>query len=337
MADTDSALIAESGSLLGTALNIASQDKGRKKSAKIAKDLMSYQNDLNIANWQRENEYNSPQAEISRLRAAGINPDLFYSSNGSLGGSSVPSVGLGSSDPGNVIPTDFGQGTLRSRQLDISEDLANSQIQKNLADANNTNAYTPWVSEQVKSMLELNTEQTKVLNETVEKIRSETELNKINYAIQNRVNDFEEVLYNHRVTAEIESLGATAEQARTIVKEYSRFYAAQINEAISQSYANYVNADSQRTNAQANMINARTGEREFGLHKIESYRNYNLAERQHALDKAFKQAGIDTQSKQREIMDLQNQWRTMLNSTGIIGEAIHGILSIPVSALGGLF
>lgn len=45
-------------------------------------------NRMNIENWQMENAYNSPEAQMSRYTAAGLNPNLIYSqqnTGGSIG------------------------------------------------------------------------------------------------------------------------------------------------------------------------------------------------------------------------------------------------------------
>lgn len=55
---------------------------------RYSKKLMKYQNDLAIQNWQMQNEYNAPSAQVERLKAAGLAPELMYS-NGSSGGVSA--------------------------------------------------------------------------------------------------------------------------------------------------------------------------------------------------------------------------------------------------------
>lgn len=61
-------------------------------------NLMERQNQMNIENWQRQTAYNSPSAEMERLRAAGINPAFAYGqgsgagSAGAIPGTSAPSV-----------------------------------------------------------------------------------------------------------------------------------------------------------------------------------------------------------------------------------------------------
>lgn len=61
------------------------------------------QNEWNFKLWQANNEYNTPAAVQSRLKAAGINPDL-YATDGALQGSSVQAQG-GHTPSGPVADT----------------------------------------------------------------------------------------------------------------------------------------------------------------------------------------------------------------------------------------
>ena len=61
------------------------------------------QNDWNYNLWQANNEYNTPAAVQARLKAAGINPDL-YVTNGALQGSSIQAQG-GHAPSGPVADT----------------------------------------------------------------------------------------------------------------------------------------------------------------------------------------------------------------------------------------
>ena len=61
------------------------------------------QNDWNFKLWQANNEYNTPAAMQARLKAAGLNPDLYYT-NGQLQGSSVQAQG-GHTPSGPVADT----------------------------------------------------------------------------------------------------------------------------------------------------------------------------------------------------------------------------------------
>lgn len=61
------------------------------------------QNDWNYKLWQANNEYNTPAAMQARLRAAGLNPDLYYT-DGALQGSSIQAQG-GHTPSGPVADT----------------------------------------------------------------------------------------------------------------------------------------------------------------------------------------------------------------------------------------
>lgn len=89
----------------------------------------------NLAQWNRENAYNSPSAQMSRFSAAGLNANLVYGQSnlaasspemvsGSGVGSGSPSVGSGIET--SMTPFDFSSGV---EQM-ISAKLAEAQINK---------------------------------------------------------------------------------------------------------------------------------------------------------------------------------------------------------------
>lgn len=72
--------------------------------------IASYQNDLALQNWNRENAYNSPEAQMQRYLAAGLNPNLVYgagASSGNAGNIGTPSVG------GQISPTEIQDSRTR--------------------------------------------------------------------------------------------------------------------------------------------------------------------------------------------------------------------------------
>lgn len=96
MAGPGPAIIAgavQGGMSIGSQLIAGYQSKRnmqRTIAANKAEAELAYQRDLEM--WQRQNEYNSPQAQMQRLIDAGLNPHLMYGS-GSVGntGSNPPS------------------------------------------------------------------------------------------------------------------------------------------------------------------------------------------------------------------------------------------------------
>lgn len=77
------------GSLLGSAISslvsglgngaqIKAQAKENQKNREYNLMLARLRNQWSLEQWQRENDYNSPSAQMARYRAAGLNPDLIY-------------------------------------------------------------------------------------------------------------------------------------------------------------------------------------------------------------------------------------------------------------------
>ncbi|UPW41280.1 DNA pilot protein [Sigmofec virus UA08Rod_4411] len=323
MANVASAIIGEAGGLLSAGLDLATSSYRTKQSVKASKELMDYQNDLNIANWQRQNAYNAPAEEIKRLRAAGINPDLFYQNGTSSLGASPISSPSASASSAEGIHTNFGAPTQSSMLLDAQTKLLESQTAKNYADANQTNALTPWVSKQVQSELSLNEANTKVLNETVEKIRNESELLRWQGKISHNSFKIADALRDSDIATKLKENGASQKQSSVIIDMFADVYAAQLRLAVAQCYASYVQSDAAASNAS-------TARGQLSLDTLIRNGELEVKRAQQSLDKYVKNNNVNLQN-------LQNEWRTMLKDVPLIGDAVHGLLSIPASWFGNLF
>lgn len=69
--------------LLGGLINILGRKNAVKWQLKHDKAMADYQFNKNVAMWNMENKYNSPSAQMSRLKAAGLNPNMIYGSGSS--------------------------------------------------------------------------------------------------------------------------------------------------------------------------------------------------------------------------------------------------------------
>lgn len=95
------ALVSAAGNLVttigNTGISAAIGKKSQRRQYNYEKKLMAYQAQLNQQQWEKENAYNMPSAQMARLRAAGLNPNLVAGNisgqGGSLGGVSGGSVG----------------------------------------------------------------------------------------------------------------------------------------------------------------------------------------------------------------------------------------------------
>lgn len=72
------ALVAGGASLIGAAASAGSQARANNMNLQIMRE----QNQWNLEQWQRENAYNLPSAQMARLKAAGLNPNMVYANGG---------------------------------------------------------------------------------------------------------------------------------------------------------------------------------------------------------------------------------------------------------------
>lgn len=88
------ALLGAGTSAAGGLLNSFSQAQQNRDSQIFSKQLYERQYRDNIAFWNMQNEYNSPQAQMKRFQDAGLNPHLIYSQGnpGNAGSISTPDV-----------------------------------------------------------------------------------------------------------------------------------------------------------------------------------------------------------------------------------------------------
>ena len=95
---------------------LAHQERANNIAFQKNKELAQYQNQLNIDSWNMQNQYNSPRAQMARLREAGINPDLYYGGGTSgLTASNSPSMSGGTP----ISPADYTLGGRRRTFGDI--------------------------------------------------------------------------------------------------------------------------------------------------------------------------------------------------------------------------
>lgn len=190
---------------IANAISGAQNYKNQRKLMWLQSDLnqqaAEWQNQTNIANWQMQNEYNTPANQMQRLIDAGLNPNLMYG-NGSAAtgnadnvqGASAGSTGLGHSAinintadaavaMSNIV-RNMQQGELMQSQIDMQ------RAQQRQADAQTASIMASTRRTDVGTMQDLfnynfskDTRDfaiTKMLSET-DKISSETKLNEVNY------------------------------------------------------------------------------------------------------------------------------------------------------------
>ena len=97
--------------------NINHQVSEQRKENQANRDwnlnLAKQQNQWNIEQWNRENEYNSPSAQMARYKAAGLNSDLIYGQQNLSAASPEMTAGDGSQ------PTDVSNLANKRTMLDM--------------------------------------------------------------------------------------------------------------------------------------------------------------------------------------------------------------------------
>ena len=100
--------------------------------------LAEKQNRWNLEQWQRNNDYNTPSAVMSRLREAGVNPHMYYSKGNSMGGVSTASPEMTAGAPSSPVDT---SGLLQQRtygdaiQKAMEQSLLAASVRKTNAEA----------------------------------------------------------------------------------------------------------------------------------------------------------------------------------------------------------
>lgn len=95
---------ATAGSAAIGAASFASSVSGRKKQRQHEKDMYNQQVADQRKNWELENMYNSPEQQMQRLKAAGLNPNLAYANGATAMGGSIDSASPTVSDQSQTIP-----------------------------------------------------------------------------------------------------------------------------------------------------------------------------------------------------------------------------------------
>lgn len=72
------ATITAGAQIASSGINAMAQSNLNKKTQKWNEKIMAQQRQQSLSDWTMQNEYNSPQAQMARLKAAGLNPNLIY-------------------------------------------------------------------------------------------------------------------------------------------------------------------------------------------------------------------------------------------------------------------
>lgn len=114
-------LITAGTQLLGGAMQGIMGYKAQEKTNKANMELAKYSYSKDLEMWNRGNVYNAPEAQMERLKAAGLNPNLVYGSGSAAGQSAgqLPKYNAPTVDYNYVPPIQETMGNVLSQYQDF--------------------------------------------------------------------------------------------------------------------------------------------------------------------------------------------------------------------------
>lgn len=120
-------IILGGSSLLGQGINAATQSGMNKKTREWNERMYAMQRQHALQDWDMQNAYNNPAAQMARLKAAGLNPHLIY--GGGPGNVSQP-VRSTDTKSWNPTPPQFDLGQVAKSALFSGVDLELKNAQR---------------------------------------------------------------------------------------------------------------------------------------------------------------------------------------------------------------
>lgn len=100
-------MIPVAGQIIGAGINAFAQGAMNKKTRKWNEKMYAKQRADSLADWNMQNAYNSPEANMARLRKAGLNPNLVYG------------TGSATQEAGSVPQSNTGNWNPKAPQFDV--------------------------------------------------------------------------------------------------------------------------------------------------------------------------------------------------------------------------
>lgn len=113
---------------------------GGRRTAKEQRQAYQQQVADNLAQWNRQNQYDSPSAQMARFADAGLNPDLIYGQQSNTSPMQIAPEQAGVPNYGSIINSAMGnlsQSLQAEEMKDAQIQLLQSQATKNYSDIEN--------------------------------------------------------------------------------------------------------------------------------------------------------------------------------------------------------
>lgn len=219
---------------------LAAQKEENQASREYNLNLAKQQNQWSIEQWNRENAYNTPSAQMERAKAAGLNADMLYG-NGTLQNAAASSPQMTSGAP--ATPMDWsalgGKRTIGDAlATSLSNEMARAQIdavkadtKKTLADAGLSEIALTYADAKERLNMKLTEEQFKLVEQqwqevaqTIENKRAELEGISLDNARKMIENAFQAEEFQAKIDILAEELKIKKEEAANA----ARYFAAQV-------------------------------------------------------------------------------------------------------------
>lgn len=249
------------GSAVGALTSLFGGGDDVKKSYKYQKKLAAYQSQLQYDNWLKEfdatNAYNTPLAQRERLTTAGYNPNLLYG----LGSAGNSSMGAAASAPSGQLSESFGstrakkiQALSAMQQASTAQQEAASRIAYNKAAADNQEAQAEQIRNKDKREEDLHPLIIANYKAMTAMYQAEKELKEIDKRTREQFNQKQIEEIDKRMALMAEQITDMQKQRELREREFE-FQRKIAEENIKISWANIA---VQRTNAQANLLQAKS-------------------------------------------------------------------------------
>lgn len=180
--------------------------------------LAQYQNAQNREQWRRETEYNTPSAQLSRLRAAGLNPDMVYG-NGVLSNVAASSPQM----TGGTFSTPVDYSSLASRKTvgdavmqSLAIEQARANVDKTRGEARQAGVNADILEQYGIETAELNKAK---LTDEVNKLAAEAKTIDLNSSVSQLQNDFVQVYRSKIVDNWLQRLTTSTKMSENELKE----------------------------------------------------------------------------------------------------------------------
>lgn len=237
------------GSLVGTGASLGYNIWSTNENNRRNQRLMELQNKQNIAQWRRENAYNLPINQISRMEQAGLNPNLMYGEGaGSMLSAPSPQMQSSQGEAPQVDPLTSSQVALNLAKAKQIKDENNREEAKQPLTLRRLEVDVDEILQNIsesESRVANNAAQTEYYGVLSDKGKEET--NKLHQeflylrdSMQYRLQDIKETARKHGL--ESRKLRIELDSYREMLSKQLNLLDKQADLYIAESYKDYVSA-----------------------------------------------------------------------------------------------